>query len=104
MKRSDILHTCLLFASAILLFSCRQETVLIKADGTVDDYTPVVRTILEEHPEGNISIHFAPGRYEFFPEKAKTEYLSMSNNDSGDRKAAFLIKYMKNVSVSCDSA
>jgi hypothetical protein len=104
MKRSDILHTCLLFAGAILLFSCRQETVLIKADGTVDDYTPVVRKILEEHPEGNISIHFAPGRYEFFPEKAKTEYLSMSNNDSGDRKVAFLIKDMKNVSVSCDSA
>lgn len=93
-----------LIAVPVCIFSCGPKTIVIEADDSVEDYTPVVRRILEEHPDGNVNIHFSNGNYCFFPEKASVEFLSMSNNDSGDRKVAFLIKDMKNVTVTADSA
>lgn len=91
-------------AAAICSVSCGPKTFTISADSSTGDYTPAVREILAENPKGNVHIHFEKGRYDFFPENAVTEFLSMSNNDSGDRKVAFLIKGMKNVTISCDSA
>lgn len=86
------------------LAACGPETVTISQDAEIADYTPVVRKILEDHPDGNVEIRFAPGRYDFYPEQAVTEFLSMSNNDSGDRRVAFLLKDMKDVSVRGDSS
>ena len=93
-----------LLFSAMHVCSCGPETVIIEADPDIADYTPVVREILEAHPDGNVSIRFTPGQYSFYPEKACSEFLSMSNNDSGERKVAFLIKDMDNVSVTGDGA
>lgn len=103
MKRT-IISISALICTAFCLASCGQKTFTISADQAEGDCTPLVREILEAHPDGNIHIHFTKGKYEFFPENAVTEFLSMSNNDSGDRKVAFLIKGMDNVTVSCDSA
>lgn len=103
MKRF-ILKTLWPLAAAICSVSCGPKTFTISPDPSVSDYTGIVRKILEDHPKGNINIHFAGGQYDFYPENAVTEFLSMSNNDSGDRKVAFLLKDMKNVTVSCDSA
>lgn len=103
MRKNTIAIFSLLFA-AICMVSCGQKTFTISEDMADGDFTPIVREILEAHPEGNIHLHFTKGRYDFFPEDAATEFLSMSNNDSGDRKVAFLIKDMENVTVSCDSA
>lgn len=86
------------------LAACGPETVTISQDAEIADYTPVVRKILEDHPDGNVEIRFAPGRYDFYPEQAVTEFLSMSNNDSGDCRVAFLLKDMKDVSVRGDSS
>ena len=86
------------------LAACGPETVTISQDAEIADYTPVVRKILEDHPDGNVEIRFAPGRYDFYPEQAVTEFLSMSNNDSGDRRVAFLLKDMKDVAVRGDSS
>ena len=91
-------------AGLLALCSCGPETVVVEADPDVRDYTPVVKRILEEHPDGNVEIRFAAGLYEFWPEDACTEFLSMSNNDSGDRRVAFLLKDMKDVSVRGDSS
>ena len=93
-----------LLSSVMTVCSCGPQTVIVEADPDIADYTPVVRKILEDHPDGNIDIRFAPGQYEFYPEQACTEFLSMSNNDSGERKVAFLIKDMDNVSVTGDGA
>lgn len=103
MKRT-IIAIYSLFCAMICMVSCGQKTYTISEDMAEGDCTPLVREILEAHPDGNIHIHFTKGRYEFYPENAPTEFLSMSNNDSGDRKVAFLIKDMENVTVSCDSA
>lgn len=102
--KNTIFRTAFLLLPLVMQVSCGPRTVRIEYDASVKDYTPVVREILEDNPDGNVVLHFPEGKYEFFPESACTEYLSMSNNDSGDRKVAFLIKDMKNVSVKCDGA
>lgn len=102
--RKHIISIYSLILSMICLVSCGQKDFTICACGDAGDYTPVIRKILEDNPHGNIHIHFSEGKYDFFPEKAVTEFLSMSNNDSGERKVAFLLKDMKNVTITCDSA
>lgn len=104
MKNNIFYAIISLLFSAMHVCSCGPETVIIEADPDIADYTPVVREILEAHPDGNVSIRFTPGQYSFYPEKACSEFLSMSNNDSGERKVAFLIKDMDNVSVTGDGA
>lgn len=104
MKNNIFYAIISLLFSAMHVCSCGPETVIIEADPDIADYTPVVREILEAHPDGNVEIRFAAGLYEFWPEDACTEFLSMSNNDSGDRKVAFLIKDMENVTVTGDGS
>ena len=45
------------FAFVCALAGCRQ-TVDVQFDSSVSDYTQVVREILENHPEGNITLRF----------------------------------------------
>lgn len=87
--------------SALAFVSCR-ETIDIAFDPAVPDYTPVVREILESHPKGNVSLRFGNGCYPFYPEKAELEFLNVSNNDSGEKRVAFLMKDMKNVHITGD--
>ena len=93
------LNRVLLFGALVYaLVGCRQ-TVDVKFDSSISDYTPVVREILENHPEGNITLRFGKGVYPFYPEKAPEEFLNVSNNDSGNKHVAFLLKNMKNVRI-----
>lgn len=91
----------IVLGALVALSGCR-ETVDVKFDASVTDYTPVVREILEAHPSGNINLRFGEGVYPFFPEQAAVEFLNVSNNDSGEKRVAFLLKDMKNVSVTGD--
>ncbi len=75
------------------------KTVVIEWDADVRDYTPVIREVLEKHPTGNLTVRFGEGVYDFYPEQAAEEFLSLSNNCSGDRRVAFLLKGMKNVNI-----
>ena len=87
-----------LLALSSLFVGCG-KTVVIKYDADVKDYTPVVREILEASPRGNVTLRFGKGVYDFYPEQAAEEFLSLSNNCSGERRVAFLLKDMKNVRV-----
>ena len=102
--KNTIFRTAFLLLPLVMQVSCGPRTVRIEYDASVKDYTPVVREILEDNPDGNVVLHFPRGNMSSSPSPPCTEYLSMSNNDSGDRKVAFLIKDMKNVSVKCDGA
>lgn len=85
---------------AVLLAAvgCR-DTIVVEYDPTIKDYTPVVREIIESHPSGDFSIKFGEGTFDFYPEEAAEDFLTLSNNCSGDRKVAFLLKGMNDVSI-----
>jgi len=90
-----------LLAFSVMFVSCGR-TVVVKYDAAVKDYTPVVRGILETAPKGNVTLRFEKGVYDFYPEQAAEEFLTLSNNCSGERRVAFLLKNMKNVRISGD--
>lgn len=88
----------------VLIASCSVKTVEIPFDETVKDYTPVVTKILSDNPKGNVRILFGKGVYPFYPERGAREFLTLSNNDSGDKRIAFLIKDMRNVTIEGDGS
>lgn len=88
----------------VLIASCSVKTVEIPFDETVKDYTPVVTKILSDNPKGNVRILFGKGVYPFYPEQGAREFLTLSNNDSGDKRIAFLIKDMRNVTIEGDGS
>lgn len=79
--------------------SCGRQVVKVAYDPDIEDYTPVVREILENHPGGNLEIVFGQGTYPFYPELAASKYLAVSNNDNGDKRVVFLIEGMRNVII-----
>lgn len=82
-----------------VMTSCSVKTVDVAFDPNVKDYTPVVVEILKSNPKGNVRILFGKGVYPFYPERGAREFLTLSNNDSGDKRIAFLIKDMRNVTI-----
>lgn len=87
-----------------VMTSCSVKTVDVAFDPNVKDYTPVVVEILKSHPKGNVRILFGKGVYPFYPEQGAREFLTLSNNDSGDKRIAFLIKDMRNVTIEGDGS
>lgn len=94
MKKIAILALALLSAACVVPTN---ETIV--CDSSISDYTPYVRNALAGHPDGNITLEFQPGRYDFYPETASEEYLRVSNNDNGLKRIIFNLNGMKNVSV-----
>ena len=91
-------------AICIAVTACSVKTVEVPFDSNVKDYTPVVVEILKSHPKGNVRICFGKGLYPFYPELGALEFLTLSNNDSGDKRIAFLIKDMRNVTIEGDGS
>lgn len=90
----------ILLLSLLILCSCSRNTVVdIGLDSTIVDYSTVVKEIIAKHPKGNLTINFAPGRYEFYPEDASERYLAVSNNDNGVKRIAFLFDGVNNISI-----
>lgn len=87
-----------------VMTSCSVKTFDVAFDPNVKDYTPVVVEILKSHPKGNVRICFGKGLYPFYPEQGMREFLTLSNNDSGDKRIAFLIKDMRNVTIEGDGS
>ncbi len=87
------------FVWTLLLPACSESVVRVKYDPSVKDYTPMVRDILQSHPKGGVTIKFEKGVYDFYPEQAVQDFLTLSNNCSGERKIAFYICGMKNVRI-----
>ena len=91
-------------AICIAVTACSVKTVEVPFDPNVEDYTPIVVEILKSHPKGNVRILFGKGVYPFYPERGAREFLTLSNNDSGDKRIAFLIKDMRNVTIEGDGS
>lgn len=97
-----------IFISAAVLLSplvsCSVTTVEVPFDANVKDYTSVVAGILKDYPKGNVRLRFEKALYPFFPEQGAEEFLTLSNNDSGDKRVAFLIKEMRDVTIEGDGS
>lgn len=93
-----------LLLASMLLACCSAVPETVRLFPGEKDYTPLVRKILEEHPDGDVIIEFAQGRYDFYPEKADTVYARVSNNDNGVKRVAFILEGMDNVRVQGDSS
>lgn len=63
------------------------------------DYTPVVRKIFEENPDGNITLHFPKGEYHFYTDYAVAKYHAVTNHDNTYKHIAFPIMNMENVEI-----
>ena len=53
--------------SALIVSGCisHPETIDIDFDSGTEDYTPLVRKILAEHPAGEVTIRFGAGSFDF---------------------------------------
>ncbi|WP_010180522.1 alpha-1,3-galactosidase-related protein [Aquimarina agarilytica] len=88
-----------------LIIACKQKTsksldnennnisrndneILIKNNPNIKDYTPIITNILKQNPN-KIELRFEKGTYHFYPEKAQSHYVKISNNDNGHRKIIF---------------
>ena len=71
----------------------------VHCDTSVSDYTPVIRQLLNSHPEGRVKLVFGKGTYHFYPDGAEERYLCVSNNDNGLKRIAFDIDGMKEVEI-----
>lgn len=63
------------------------------------DFTPQIIEILEANPQGELSLHFEKGIYDFYPEKAFSKWLAVSNNDNGQKRIVFKLENMKRIKI-----
>lgn len=56
-----------------------------------DDLSSILKEKLNKTADANVVLKFQAGEYHFFPEQARGEYLTISNNDNGDKKIAIPI-------------
>lgn len=97
----DILKKAFMFAAfSLLLLSCgRMQVVKVAYDPEIQDYSPVVSRILAQHQEGALRLEFEKAVYPFYPEEAECEYVTVTNNDNGDKRIAFILRNMRNVVI-----
>ena len=70
----------------------KKTTVKIFFDKQIKDYTPIIEAVFDSVAEKvNISIEFEKGVYHFYPEKANSKLLNISNNDSGIKRIVFQV-------------
>lgn len=73
------------------LASAAVEVTLTAPAGAETDCVPMVREAFERLGKAGGKLHFAPGTYHFFPDRAFEKYTNVSNHESGLRRAAFPI-------------
>lgn len=88
-----------------VLFSCGKETLVkVRYDSAIPDYTPVISSLIAQHPEGGFRLEFEDAVYPFYPEQAVEEYVTVTNNDNGCKRIAFVLRDMKNVFIDGNGA
>lgn len=102
--RQLIFFLSVLFAIGCVSPKGEQTEIKIEYSDKIDDYTPVVRKIIDANPEGNITIRFGEGVYKFYPEKARDKYLRVSNNDNGIKRIVFDFENAKNIGIKGDNS
>lgn len=75
-----------------IIYNSGKTVVKIRYDKKTKDYTPIIDAVLDSvEGKNNVLIVFEKGIYHFYPEKANSQYLNISNNDSGIKRIAFHI-------------
>ena len=73
-----------------IVYDLGQTIVTIHHNDKVKDYTPIVDAVLDSVAgKNNVLIVFDKGVYRFYPERANSKYLNISNNDSGIKRVVF---------------
>lgn len=102
--RQLLFFLCVLLTTGCSFVQSDSIEINIELSEDIDDYTPVVRKIIEEHPKGNITINFEAGVYKFYPEKANGKYIRISNNDNGNKRIVFDFENRQNIKVKGDNS
>ncbi len=89
----------LLWALTVSGCGIHPETVPIDSDSGTKDFAPLVRRILDAHPDGDVTIRFGEGTFDFYPEQAAGGYFCVSNNDNGYKRCAFRLEEMRRVRI-----
>ena len=87
------------FVSCVLLLSCGSGNDEYRLEPGMEDYTAEIRRILSSCGDEDVTISFAPGIYDFYPEDADSMYMTVSNNDNGVKKVIFNLAGKKNITV-----
>ena len=70
----------------------KKTTVKILFDKRIKDYTPIIAAVFDSVAgRANIAFEFEKGIYHFYPEKANSRHLNISNNDSGTKRIVFQV-------------
>lgn len=68
--------------------------------GDQSDTTPALRAALEQVQKcGAQYLSFAPGRYDFWPDRAVERYACITNNDEGLKRIAFALSGVKHLEI-----
>ena len=108
----SIFHRFLYLATAVLLAACAHRGAVAAESASVDaaifglrpgsgsDSTPGVRAALQQClREKAHKLVFAPGRYDFWPDRAEERYVFASNNDEGLKRIAFPLAGFNNFEI-----
>lgn len=72
---------------------------------TGEDACPGARAAISEcRRSGACRLSFAPGRYDFWPDRASEHYLFASNNDEGLKRIAFFLRGIENLEIDGNGA
>lgn len=102
--RQLLFSLCVLFVTGYTFAQHGNTEINIQLSEDIQDYTPVVREIIDEYPEGNITLNFGTGTYAFYPEKARGKYIRISNNDNGNKRIVFDFENSQNIQVKGDNS
>ena len=101
------LHLPIILLAILLAFPLRAEemkTVTMSSLGALPDTgadaTPAVAAALQQVRGTHARrLVFAPGRYDFWPDRAPEKYYFISNNDPGMKRIAFFLDHMENLEI-----
>lgn len=88
----------------LVLFSCAPKEIMVDFDPEIEDYTPIIREIIEANSGGDMEIVFSEGEFNFYPENAFENYIAISNNDNGDKRIVFQLNGMNDVAIKGDKS
>jgi len=69
-----------------------------------DDLSSFMKEKLNDVTGNHVVLRFEAGEYHFYPENARSEYLTISNNDNGDKKVAIPTFGAKSVTIEGNGA
>lgn len=96
MKTTSGISLSILLILTLLFSQCGKDVKDVSTDNLVielnssmkDNLSSFMEEKLKDATGANVVLKFDTGEYHFFPEQARSEYLTISNNDNGEKKIA----------------